>query len=153
MDVIFVDGRILTPIMVTGETTTIYGAKRDVLNFVFDDKYTFEYLEQFFTEENCETLILKQSSTTLEDGTVVEGAENIHTAYIIKAGLEKTYEETNETDQNGKRIYVARLMVKMAQRSYTENQLNEIKKQAAIAAEEITCTQIALTEIYESMIS
>lgn len=152
MKVILVDGTQLSPIMVTGETTEIFGAKRDVLNFVFDDKYTLEYLEQFFTEENCETLILKQSSTTLEDGTVVDGSEDIHTSYTIRAGLEKTYEETNETDEDGKQIYVTRLMVKMAQRTYAENQLASIKKQMTEISDEVTNNQLALCELYESTI-
>lgn len=112
--IILSNGEELTPIMVTGEKRDVHGAYRDVLCFVFDDTKSLTELDAVFTEENCESITIKENSE-----------EYIHNGYVIRAGLEKSLVKQESTD--GTPVYVNRVFVRMAQRTYDETKLKDVQ--------------------------
>lgn len=130
MQLILTDGTTLEPIIVTGEKKTVQGARRDVLHFVFDE-VSMDQLDEVFSEANCEKI------------RIINGEEEaVHSAYTIRAGLTKAREEAQPATQETEAVYVTRVTVSMAQRTYAESRL------AAIAAES-TDTQMAVAELAE----
>lgn len=133
MKVILTNGIEVTPIMVTGASKYVQGATRDCLTFVFAET-SLDELDALFTEVNCETLIL------IGD----DESENIHSGYVIKTEILKKNVVIQEAANDAPEITEIRCFVTMGQRTYSETQI-------AAIAEEVTNTQLALCEIYESM--
>ena len=142
MKIIFNDNTEKSLIMVTGESMFVQGANRDTLTFVFDDTNTLDGLDELFTEERCEKFILVEDEQIDEIGTRVGGNYYVHSNYTVRVGIEKVAEKTDEKTDDGADVYVNRIKVKMAQRTYGENQLK-------ILQEELINTQIALLDLYE----
>lgn len=133
MKVIFTNGTELYPITVTGAPKYVQGANRDCLTFVFADT-TLDDLDAVFTESNCESI------TLIGD----DGSENIHNGYVIRVELSKKIVVTEQATTDTAEVTENRVHVTMGQRTYNETQM-------AAIAEEVTNTQLALCEIYESM--
>lgn len=134
MTVILNDGAELAPLDISGEPTTVQGEKRDCLSFHFPASAGLEAINAAFSEENCESIRL------VEDG----GTEHIHAGYVIRVSLTLTPTE----DDGGE----GQITVTMAQRTYTEEQLLAIRRQAEATAAQMTDTQLALCEVYEMML-
>lgn len=116
MNIALADGTELTALMVTGEINYVQEASRDTLIFVFDGTaVSLDEIDGIFTEDACETV-------ALNDGT----NEYIHSAYTIRAGLEKIKEKTDAVDEDGAPVYVDRIKVRMSQRTYEETQLKNL---------------------------
>lgn len=133
MKIILTNKTELQPVIVTGGTEYVQGANRDVLAFVFADA-SMDELDALFTVENCEAI------------KIVGGdeSESIHTGYTLRASLTKTAEEVQQATADTEAVYESRVTVKMAQRTYAESMLSSLQ-------EELTNTQLALCEVYESM--
>lgn len=134
MKIILSNGVELNALLVTGAKKYVQGANRDALTFIFDDTYDMNSLDSIFTESNCETVVL------VDD----EGTENLHKGYVLRTELVKKLVVTQEASSDSDEVSETRINVTMAQRTYAETQI-------AAIAEELTNTQIALCEIYESM--
>ena len=134
MTVILNDGGELAPLDISGEPTTVQGEKRDCLSFHFPASAGLEAINAAFSEENCESIRI------VEDG----GTEHIHAGYVIRVSLTLTPTE----DDGGE----GQITVTMAQRTYTEEQLLAIRRQAEATAAQMTDTQLALCEVYEMML-
>lgn len=134
MTVILNDGAELAPLDISGEPTTVQGEKRDCLSFRFPASAGLEAINAAFSEENCESIRI------VEDG----GTEHIHAGYVIRVSLTLTPTE----DDGGE----GQITVTMAQRTYTEEQLLAIRRQAEATAAQMTDTQLALCEVYEMML-
>ena len=134
MTVILNDGTELAPLDISGEPTTVQGETRDGLVFDFLASAGLEALNTAFSPENCESIRI------VEDG----GTEHIHAGYVIRVSLTLTPTE----DDGGE----GQITVTMAQRTYTEEQLLAIRRQAEATAAQMTDTQLALCEVYEMML-
>lgn len=134
MKVILQDGTELEPLGISGEPTTVQGETRDSLVFDFLASAGLEGINAAFSEENCESIRI------VEDG----GTEHIHAGYVIRVSLTLTPTEDDEGE--------GQITVTMAQRTYTEEQLLAIRRQAEATAAQMTDTQLALCEVYEMML-
>lgn len=113
MKIILANGAELSPIIVTGARRLVQGATRDALTFVFSADAGMENIDAMFSVENCERI------TIVEDG----GASYIHNAYTIRAALSKEAVEVSPATEESEAVYEDRIMVTMAQRTYSESQL------------------------------
>lgn len=134
MTVILNDGAELAPLDISGEPTTVQGEKRDCLSFHFPASAGLEAINAAFSPENCESIRI------VEDG----GTEHIHAGYVIRVSLTMIPGEDESGD--------GRITVAMAKRSYAEEQLLAIRRQAEATAAQMTDTQLALCEVYEMML-
>lgn len=134
MKVIMQDGTELEPLGISGEPATVQGETRDSLVFDFPASAGLEAINSAFSPENCESIRI------VEDG----GTEHIHAGYVIRVSLTLTPTE----DDGGE----GQITVTMAQRTYTEEQLLAIRRQAEATAAQMTDTQLALCEVYEMML-
>ena len=133
MTVILNDGTELAPLDISGEPTTVQGETRDSLVFDFPASAGLEAINAAFSAENCESIRI------VEDG----GTEHIHTGYVLRVELILTPGEEGGEGQ---------ITVTMAKRSYAEEQLLAIRRQAEATAAQMTDTQLALCEVYEMML-
>ena len=124
----------LEPLTVSGEPRIVQGETRDCLSIHFTASAGLEGINAAFSEENCESIRI------VEDG----GTEHIHAGYVIRVSLTLTPTE----DDGGE----GQITVTMAQRTYTEEQLLAIRRQAEATASQMTDTQLALCEVYEMML-
>ena len=124
----------LEPLTVSGEPRIVQGETRDCLSFHFPASAGLEGINSAFSPENCESIRI------VEDG----GTEHIHAGYAIRVSLTLTPAE----DDGGE----GQITVTMAQRTYTEEQLLAIRRQAEATAAQMTDTQLALCEVYEMML-
>lgn len=122
MKIILANGTELTPIMVTGGGRFVNGSKRDTLNFIFPEDASLDELDALFTDTNCESIKLYE---TTEDGTE---NEFIHTGYTIRAELSRTPITVQEATDLTEAVIENRVTVSMAQRTYTEAKLAEAIK-------------------------
>ena len=134
MKVILKDGMELALLNASGEPVTVQGETRDSLAFTIPASAGLEAINAAFSEENCESIRI------VEDG----GTEHIHAGYVIRVSLTLTPTE----DDGGE----GQITVTMAQRTYTEEQLLAIRRQAEATAAQMTDTQLALCEVYEMML-
>lgn len=134
MTVILNDGTELAPLDISGEPATVQGETRDSLVFDFLASAGLEAINSAFSPENCESIRI------VEDG----GTEHIHAGYVIRVSLTLTPTE----DDGGE----GQITVTMAKRSYAEEQLLAIRRQAEATAAQMTDTQLALCEVYEMML-
>lgn len=113
MKIILANGAELNPILVTGGQKYVQGESRDTLNFIFPADAGMETLDAAFTPEACESITITEDS----------GAEFIHKAYTVRAGLKKENVEVTPGTEEAEPVYEDRITVSMSQRTYTESQL------------------------------
>lgn len=113
MKIILTNGTELAPILVTGNTTQVQGARRDTLHFMFPATEDMAELEAAFTAANCETI------TIVGDN----GSVNVKDCYTIRAKLEKALVEVEPATPTTEAVVEERITVSMAQRTYIETQL------------------------------
>lgn len=123
----------LEPLTVSGEPRIVQGETRDCLSFHFPASAGLEAINAAFSEENCESIRLIEDS----------GTEHVHAGYVLRVSLTLTPGEEGGEGQ---------ITVTMAQRTYTEEQLLAIRRQAEATAAQMTDTQLALCEVYEMML-
>ncbi len=107
------NGTELNPIVVTGASSYVKGAKRDVLSFVFPNSESMAALDAAFTDAACETI------TIIGD----DASESIYKAYTIRVELKKAPVEVAPATAESEAVTEERITVSMAQRTYTESQL------------------------------
>lgn len=144
MKIILANGTELNLIMVTGGPQYVQGANRDVLTFVFDGSVSMDEVDILFSETNCETIKIISEETVQvdEENTKIVETENVHSGYVIRAGLTKKREIVQEATTSTEEVSEYRVEVTMAQRTYAETKI-------AMMSQDITDTQLALCEIYE----
>ena len=113
MKIILANGAELHPVMVNGGARGVHGAVRDTLSFVFEDgDIGMEGLDDLFTPAACETIC------------IVEGEEEyIHKGYTVRAELVKKQVEAEKAGPDHEAVWVERITVTMAQRTYEESML------------------------------
>ena len=112
------NGTELNPISAIGEKRFVHGVNRDAISFVFSVETSLDELDAIFTAKNCEKI------------TISDGEEAfIHNAYTIRVELKREPVEIEPATESTDAVYENRVIVTMAQRTYTESQLAE---QAAI---------------------
>ena len=136
MKIILNNNKILNPIMVTGEHQYIQGVNRDVLTFVFDNTVSMDELDSVFSESNCESIVIVGD----------DNSESIFNGYVIRTELIKKFEMAEESTSESEEVSVERIMVSMAQRTYSETKLAQV-------VQESTDTQLAVAELAELMMS
>ena len=113
MNIKLANNIILNPILVTGCPRYIQGQTRDTLNFIFPATENMIVLDEAFTAENCESIII------IGD----DGSEAIHKGYTIRAELKKESVEVAQATESEPAVYEDRITVSMSQRTYMESQL------------------------------
>lgn len=113
MKIILANGTELNPIVVTGGSSQVQGARRDTLHFVFPATEDMAVLDSAFSATACESINI------IGD----DGSEAIHKAYTIRAKLEKASVEVTPATAEYESEYEERITVSMAQRTYSETQL------------------------------
>lgn len=121
MKIIFANGSELNPIFVTGASRHFQGASRDALTFVFADTEDMTALEEAFTSAVCETI------TIVGD----DGTEAIYKAYTMLVELSKKPQEIVPATAENEAVWENRILVTMAQRTYTETKLAELEEALA----------------------
>ena len=117
MKIILANGTELHPILVTGGGRHINGTHRDTLNFIFPQDMSLDELDALFTDANCETIKLYE---TTADGTELE---HIHSGYTIRAELSRTPMVVQEATETTPEVIENRVTVSMALRTYAEAQM------------------------------
>lgn len=108
------NGTELSPIVVTGESRQVQGAKRDVLTFVFPETENIVTLDDLFSAENCENI------SFLDDNGE---AKHIYKGYTIRAELKKEAVVITPEAMDTEAVTENRIFVSMGQRTYVETQL------------------------------
>lgn len=129
MKIILANGTELNPIIVTGGGRFINGSNRDTLNFIFPQDASLDELDTIFTDTNCETIKLYE---TTADGTELE---HIHSGYTIRAELSRTPMVVQEATEDTEEVIENRVTVSMALRTYAEAQLAKLTQQSALHEE------------------
>ena len=129
MKIILANGSELHPIIVTGGGRHINGAHRDTLNFIFPQDASLDELDTIFTDANCATIKLYE---TTADGAELE---HIHTGYTIRAELSRTPMVVQEATEDTEEVIENRVTVSMALRTYAEAQLARLTEQNAMLEE------------------
>lgn len=120
MTIKLANGTELNPIMATGGTRYVHGANRDALTFVFPSETSLDEMDGIFTAENCATIAINDGEN-----------EYIHNNYAIRVELKREpVEVTPETDTT-EAVFENRVMVTMAQRTYTETRMAYLESQIA----------------------
>lgn len=107
------NGTELNPILVTGASSHVQGARRDTLSFVFHATEEIVALDNAFSESACETIKI----------TGDDGSESIYKAYTIRAELKKSTVEVTPATIDSEAVTEERITVSMAQRTYAESQM------------------------------
>ena len=113
MTIKLANGTELNPIVVTGVSSYVQGAKRDTLCFVFPATEDMAELDSAFSDTACESI------TIVGD----DGSESVHKAYTIRAKMEKALVEVTPATAETEAVTEERITVSMAQRTYAESQL------------------------------
>ena len=116
MTIRLTNGTELTPISVLGARRTVHGTSRDALSFVFPADTSMDEVDNVFTATNCETITL-----------IEEGSEYIYSGYTIRAELKRVPEEVTAETSTEAAVYENRVTVVMAQRTYSETQMMEMR--------------------------
>ena len=111
------NGKELEPLMVTGGQQYVQGQSRDTLSFVFGEDTDMAELDQAFLAENCGDIILTDD----------QGGEYLHHGYAIRHKLEKASVESKPATTESEAEYVMRVTVSMAQRTYAEEQMDNLR--------------------------
>lgn len=120
MTIKLTNGTELNPIAITGGNRFLQGANRDVLSFIFSEDTSMDEMDGLFVAENCETI------------TIVEGEqEHIHKGYAIRAELKREPVEVTPATESSEAVYENRVIVSMAQRTYTETRMAYLEAQIA----------------------
>ena len=117
MKIVLANGTELSPLSVMGGNRVVYGVIRDALSFVFPENEDMAALDAVFTADNCSHI------TIVED----EGAAYIHNGYTIRQDLSKTLVEVEPATEEAEAVYAYRVIVTMAQHTYTESQVVEMQ--------------------------
>ena len=155
---IFKSGKSIDFIECYSQNDYVQGAQRDVMDFRFDPTVTtLDEIDALFTADECVKLIIRETivqhvtvTTYNEDGTinethieeVEETQEFVHENHPLRVSLSK--QMFNLATENGSED-VMQISVKMAQ--YTPTELL-----AASNGEQISDLQLALCEVYETML-
>ena len=113
MKIIFTNNVELYPLTITGEHTFFQGADRDMLTFIFSTNEDLIALDKAFTTNNCESIKIIDDNNN----------ESIHKAYTLRVKLQKAPIEIVASTPETKAVIEDRIVVSMAQRTYTETQL------------------------------
>lgn len=130
MIVRLVDNNDIEVNSILGGYSIVQGEDRDCLTFIFPSSVGLDYINKAFSSSNCESI------TVIEDN----GTEHVHTGYVIRVSLTLVGSSDDST-----------IEVKMAKRSYAEEQLLSIKNNTEGIPDKITDIQVALCELYEMM--
>ncbi len=128
MKIILANGTELDPYTAEGGNKYVQGASRDCLTFAFPADAGMEAIDNAFSEAACESIAI------VDD----EGNEYIHKGYAIRVDLMKKPVEIEPATVDAEAVYEDRVIVTMAQRTYTENQLKVMHAElnALLAAKE-----------------
>ena len=113
MLIIFANGTIQAPIMVTGASKHVQGSVRDVLTFVFPADESMATLDASFSESECETITIKGD----------DGSESVYKGYTIRTELKKAAVEVQPATADTEAVTEDRITVSIAQRTYAETRL------------------------------
>lgn len=125
MRIKLMNGTELSPLLITGETRQMQGARRDVLTFVFPNTENIFRMDKLFSEENCGSISL------LDDNGEVK---HVYKGYVLRADLKKESVVVTPETPESEAVIEDRIFVSMAQRTYTETQLIALN---ALLGEEI----------------
>lgn len=116
MTIRLANGTELAPISVLGAKRTVQGANRDTLSFIFPADTSMDEVDNVFTATNCESI------------TLVEGeSEYVHNGYTIRVELKREPKEVTPETNTEAAVYENRVTVVMAQRTYSETQMMEMR--------------------------
>lgn len=130
MKIILTNGTELNPIMAAGGSRYFGGAHRDSLSFIFAADASLDELDAIFTDANCETITIEDTTVDAEGNETTVGY--IHTGYTIRAELKREPMEVTPATESSAAVYENRVTVTMAQRTYEEKQFQNM--QAAMNA-------------------
>lgn len=123
MKIILSNNMELNPIIVMGEKRYIFGTNRDTLSFVFPASMALDEVDALFNEVNCEKIVVAD-----------DNGEYRHNGYTVRAELKRTPVEVAPATEDSDAVYENRVIVSMAQRTYQENQINEMQRALAALA-------------------
>lgn len=116
MKIILANGLELNPISAQGGKKTVQGASRDTLFFIFSADTSLDELDSLFAAENCESI------------TIVEGDNRyIHSGYTVRDALKREPVLVSQETESSAPIYENKVIVSMAQRTYSETQMAEMQ--------------------------
>lgn len=114
------DGTVLNAIVVYGRREHFQGTNRDTLEFHFSpDEVTFSELETLFGDEG------KTSKVYIIDN---DNEENLHEHYTIRTGLALKQIEIAPETADSPAQYESRIVVELAQLTYSERMQLELQE-------------------------
>lgn len=126
MKIKLANGIELNPIMATGGSRFVQGANRDALTFVFPAETSLDELDGIFTAENCATITITE--TVVENDVEVQ-SEYIHSGYAVRVELKREPIVVAEATATSEEVVENRVMVTMAQRTYSETRMAYLEEQ------------------------
>lgn len=116
MKIILANGTELNPLSIKGAPKEVQGAKRDTLSFIFSGNEDINALDNAFSEAACESIKIIGDNES----------ETVYKGYAIRAELRKVPMRTELSTDGKEALIENRIIVSMAQRTYTETQLSAL---------------------------
>ena len=154
MKLILANGTEMNILSCRGSIQYAQGANRDVLDIrLSPDDYTLDQADALFTAESCKTLKIREEVTYIQEvpdpenegGTisqeVTDTNEYLHSGYCVRVSLSK--ELFRVLQEDGSDADEVQISVKMGQQTAAEKAVEAL-------GEQITNTQLAISEVYET---
>ena len=109
------DGNEIPILLVTGGNRIVFGSNRDTITFVINGYNSLEEIDNIFTEDNCENIILIQDDE--------EKTETLLYGYVLKTDLNKKIVEIAPESPEEEAIFEPRINITLARRSYAETKM------------------------------
>lgn len=109
------DGKEIPILLVTGGNRIVFGSNRDTITFVINGYNSLEEIDNIFTEDNCENIILIQDDE--------EKTETLLYGYVLKIDLNKKIVEIAPESPEEEAIFEPRINITLARRSYAETKM------------------------------
>lgn len=109
------DGKEIPILLVTGGNRIVFGSNRDTITFVINGYNSLEEIDNIFTEDNCENIILIQDDE--------EKTETLLYGYVLKTDLNKKIVEIAPESPEEEAIFEPRINITLARRSYAETKM------------------------------
>ena len=109
------DGKEIPILLVTGGNRVVFGSNRDTITFVINGYNSLEEIDNIFTEDNCENIILIQDDE--------EKTETLLYGYVLKTDLNKKIIEIAPESPEEEAVFEPRINITLARRSYAETKM------------------------------
>ena len=119
MQIKLYDTTELQVLNILGQQSSLRGTMRDSLSFIFDSSYSLDTINELFTANNCQSIIITND----------QEQQYTHTGYTERVCLKLEPKEIKKATATEPAVYENRIIVTMALKSYEEQQIAGMQAQ------------------------